>query len=542
MSTGHGCRRVARAGLALLWIVVGVLLVLLGWGLSRAFLLSATRSESHVLVEAALCQSLAESAVAELEAQVGYAVNDLRSPLALSLRRQVLAGERGDLSLVDHANLRVADRLLDLPIYRGYQLESVNCRVASQRQIDKVPYEKTGLVLFSATAASPGLVRKVRRTVELARRIKTTILTVPRPFGNHGLFFADGSGLMDVDAVNQLFSQAIDLCRRVRTSLKAMIERSGEPFKTSYQQILKKMCDPDQPGSLPRPLSMPNRSVVYGIARPGAEQDLTKLELGREMAAQVDKASTSVSRLEKSLTRVGSSDPSVHSDLTGIAYEACSAALGPIYTLWTFEQEYVVLSPTDLPAYKDVQEKLYKLAPDYFERRAHWRLTETAGREDLSQAFRALADQNVNGVVIVENRKYPLKLGGRIPGDMIVAVGPAGVSIQDLNAGNSRSGLVTVYASSGTVRVLGENRASLILGSPRQGEPGVRLEIEADARILGALVMVSPSVCSPMQGTLEFDALETSGFTTPDGEDHPVLERFFVGFSPRVFFRRVVIP
>jgi hypothetical protein len=156
--------------------------------------------------------------------------------------------------------------------------------------------------------------------------------------------------------------------------------------------------------------------------------------------------------------------------------------------------------------------------------------------------LRTLLRSGINGVVLVENRTSPLELKGDVPGRVIVVVGPGGARISDVNPPPCEKGLVTVFANSGTIQVTGRSSFSLILGYPDAANAPVQLSIAVDARIVGSLAMATLPPGGRMEGQLEREEMQMSGFTGIGGTDEPFPDRYFVGLSPQVAYRRVVRP
>jgi len=533
--------RRAHRGSALLWIAISLLLIFLGWGLSRAFVTSSTRTEAHAVVEARLCQVLAESGVAEMEAQLGYQVNDLRSPTANQLRQQVLAGEPGRIDLASAVQLKETQKLIERSPFVGFKVKG-RCWVEFQRQIDNVPYEKKGLAVFSVTVISPGMIRTISRQVELARWIKTTLLTMPRPFGNYGLFVADATGLTDVATTNRLRDEAAAIARKVLASITALVDRVPSNVRQGYQNLRQETFDPEAPKAMPDPVSLPDGSALYGLIQTEGTQRLSHLDLAWRLGVLVEKAATLERKLASVVSQASSTDFAIQEELLKIAREAAEAVVDPLFELWAFHQGYKVLPPTSGKPYQEVKEKLYKLQYDYFQLRAHWAIRESPGKTDLTSDFLELASRVAQGVVLVENKSRPLVLSGRIRGRLVIVVGQGGVTIRDLNPPPNAEDLLTVVACSGPVSVSGQNSVGLVLGVPPSSLSAPTLSMASDARIVGALLMASLPTGGRLDGEVQRSDLQMSGFAGFDGTDQGFYDRYFVGLSPQVYYRRVVRP
>ncbi|MBI4864656.1 MAG: hypothetical protein HY815_31030 [Candidatus Riflebacteria bacterium] len=539
---GTPSRSGARRGVAVLWLAVGCVVVLLLWGFSRSFVTSSTRAEAQASVEARLAEALAESAVAEMEAQIGHQVNNLAGELSGLLRRQAAARETGELDLMPFIRLKELDTLLATRAYHGYSVGALSARVVFQRPTDTVPYEKNGLSLFTAKAASPGLVRRATRRLELARWVKTTLTAAPRPFGDSGLFLVNATGLTDVEAVNRDRLKAADLCRQVRSVLAALIAGAGGPFRQSCQELLDQSFDPAVAQAMPEPLKLPDGSAVYGLQQPGVTQNLKNLDLAARFRELTDKAERAQQRFAALAGSVGGAPSGDQPAVLAAARLASAAAVAPLFELWAFHHTYAVLAPDNAQGWRDLSPRLYKLTDGYFRRRAHYRLTEDITRRDLSDALKKLLDRPIHGVVDVQNTSAPVSLSGPVRGRVIVLVGPGGATVRDLNPAPDSPGMVTLVVPSGPIRVAGRNGVSIVIVDPGSGSAPAQLTIAGDAHIHGALVATSIPPGSRLDGELERDDRQFSGFTSDDGEDHGLHDRYFVGLSPRIHYRRVVKP
>jgi hypothetical protein len=271
--------RRSRRAAVLLWALVGAIFLFMAWAANRAYVTATTRDDAASLVESRLCQLLAESAVAEMEAQVGRQLNDPASPLFEVFRAPIYPGTGSGVSLMSGIALKDLEQLLVEKTYEGYGLEHLDCRILSQEPIDSVPYEKQGQVLFEAEFRSPGRVRALRHMSQVVRRFKTTLVVGPRPFANHGFFLLDGTGLYDAEAVGRLRTRALDLTRRLGSKLDELASRQPGTWQEIKQML------PDAGGQVLADVPSADGAVVYGLSRVGAPQDLRALRRDTRGAA-----------------------------------------------------------------------------------------------------------------------------------------------------------------------------------------------------------------------------------------------------------------
>lgn len=514
--------------------IVGLVLLIF-WGIARSFVTSSLRHESAAEVEGMLAEALAESAAAEAEARIGWEVNALELPLAELFRRQVLARESGEVDLTGMLDLPRTKALLATPAYKGYSLDDATARVVYQKQIDSVPTEKNALVVFTATVSSPGLVRRASRRFELGRRAKTTLTTVPRPFGMYGLFLMEGSALTDASAVNRCRERALEITRNVRQGLGNFVSAGG-PAAEPLRKLLEESFDPDGPAPAPGPLALPDGAAVYGLAESREPQTLGQLDLAAEMREQLAKAE----RAQSELAGVAASGADAAA-LEASARAALSAAIAPLRELWSFQRNYAALAPDAGQAYADLAANAYKLRDDYFRRRAHYLLVDGPGR-DLDGELKELLARPVQGVIALANATRPVRITGDCEGRVIVVAGPGGAHLASVNASETCTGTMTVVCSAGTLRVSGENTASVMLVDTPDGAGSCQLVMDAGARLSGSLIATRWPAGSFRTGEIERDDRTFSGFTDPAGVENGLADRFFVGLSPRVAFRRMVRP
>jgi hypothetical protein len=223
--------RANRRGALLVIAVASLIAGSTLWAIQRAFVTSAVRHDAHAFVRGRLANLLADSAIAALEARVAAAAHDVRTPLARALRADASGGE----GPVDLLPLLGAERALELDAVereakdRGLAVESVACELVEREPLDGVPYETRGVVKLAATVRASGAGRGFGLKVEVRRDMRSTLLALPRPFGNHGIVILDASDLTDGARVE---SRRAALAERARqTSLAIEIPRVFPPLE-----------------------------------------------------------------------------------------------------------------------------------------------------------------------------------------------------------------------------------------------------------------------------------------------------------------------
>jgi len=531
-----------RRGSFLLWTVLITLFIFLAWAANRAFVTATTRDDAQSIVEARVSQLLAESVVAEIESRIGAQVNaDAKGEGLFELMRfPIMAGDLGETDLSFLVDPEKTRNLFESEEFRGYALESHSGRILFQEQIDNVPYEKKGLLYFKATVTSPGLVRSSRRSIEIARWFRTTLVTLPRPFGDFGWFVLDASGLYDGDKVNAEVETAATRLRQHRDRLARLQGLAPEAFQGSWAALLAGTHDPEM---LPEDVSLPSGASLYGLIRGGSPQNLDELKLDTYIETLNQNSQEAILEFQSKETDITVEDETIQKGLMDAAFELSQTIARPLFKVWAFTEAYEIIPDGDSATRKAIESVRYKVTSGYFWRRAHYRIRLQPGQpaSDLQREFDRLASKTLNGVVWIDNpADTPLILKGRVHGKMILAIGPGGVTVDGLNASEeARDDMVTIVARSGPIRISNACRVSLMTVPPLQGEDPARILIERTAKITGAMILDHLPAGSSLRGTLDRDERQFSGYTGKDGKDLGVYENYFVGLSPRVHYRRV---
>lgn len=522
-----------RTGSVFLYVIVLALVLLTGWALTSASVTTSARVDTVSAVQGDLCQMLADSAVADLEAQVGAAINRPSSPLFKELR----ALKDSEVELGGYLDRRAIDALLKEPQHQGCTLVSTRCRIAFHRPLDVLPDERAALLVWTATVRWQGAGRGVTRTVEVARWAKLALVTAPRPFGDYGIFIGNATGLSHAPRANQARRRLEERARRLLLELRQLVPAADPRYRPRWQKVLSGAFDPDLPNAMPAEVKPFDDAVFYGLLQRAEKQALLDLDVARDLEDQVMRVDEVVRRLDAAKVEIGTAAPGIAEPLLETASTAARTTVDALFRLWNYHAKFNVLTPGDGDIHPRIREQLYKLQPHFFWSRSSLRVFgEPATLQ--AQLDRYLA-RGVSGVVWVDNPAgTPITLSGSPAGRVLIAAGPGGVTIRELCAQPGDTGLVTVYARSGPVRVQGRNQVSLLVGPPSRDESPPRLEIDSSAQVRGALVIDTLRPGTALSGAWQREMRQASGDGAQDaGID--VSRSYFVTVSPRVHFRRV---
>jgi hypothetical protein len=378
-------------------------------------------------------------------------------------------------------------------------------------------------------------VRRTLRTVELSRAFKTTSTAIPRPFGNYGLFLLDAGRITDADRANALRDRCIGMVKELRAQIAAVRERAQGTARQQWDELLGGIPDPEAPDALPAPVELVAGSLLYGLESEETPERLANLDVAARMGEAMERSERAAQDLPAAIARAAAADEAW---LAGVR-ERIAGVLEPLGALWTFHERFRVLAP-GAPGFRDGQARASPLAAGPCVARVHCRLGPGVARGAFSAELARIAEQRVNGVVWVDNPAgEPLVLSGRLRGRMVLVVGAGGAQVNDLNAGAPPEDLVTIHCRTGTVRLAGKSRVSVVLAAPDPGEAEPLLEIDAKASTRGSIVVARPADGIAWRGELARDVAQISGFTGPDGKDHSFPENTFVGLSPKILYRRM---
>jgi len=525
-----------RTGLLLLWLLVLGLLLWIVWVIFHSTLVETVQHESRNHLEASLCQTIAQSAVAELEALVSSQVNDPRFRLFEVFRSPPPPGKSVAVDLASGLKMSDLAQILSSPIYRGYSIRSHSCQLIDHRPIDEASDDSQGLVVTSATCDSPGFFRRISRTVQLTRRFKTVSVSIPRPFAGRTVFFGDSSEALVSSMDKSHHNWLIDRSRELVSTVKTIRQSAPDSIKELWETALSNLYDPEVQSAL-----SPATNSPFGLFQPGAAVDLGALGGSDSQRREIQNIEASLSKLQQNAGRASSKERSVHTGLLAIVSSVKDQLLSALMTSVSSGSLRGAGAIGQLNGGSGLD--LRGLDADYWFRRAHYRLRSGPDeRQAVQRQFDRLVRLRVNGVIRVDNPVgQPLVLRGMITGKSVVVVGPGGVEIEDLNTSLvDVATLATVHVRSGPVRIRGKNRVSLLVGKPESGEPPVALEIAKEAQILGSLIFRSTPVSARLGGLVIFDTRQNSLFKDPSGRIRTALENRFVGISPRVYQMRVM--
>lgn len=493
---------------------------------SRSYFTTNLASECAATMAAELCETLAGSAVAEMEAQIRAQLARKDSPVSIELSRAVLGNDRGEIELGEHVNTDETAALCGQDAFAECKLDDDRrvVRVAVQKPLDRLPYERIGVIVFKATVHAKGGGRTLSRTVEEARAFKIVLVAPPRPFDRYGLFLGELGNVTSLQAVNPARARLLQQLGTLRTKVQAGVNvQSGDP-KERLLDILDDLPAPD--GAAASAKEMGNSqagSMFYGLIPNFTEINLGKLELAKSVTDAADAADTLLSALP------AESDP----QLPVKGKEAGQVIADALWSIWAFQAAFSVVSPQS-SEYAQYRPFLTKLDEVWYARRAHYRLLEATDQPHINDQLKELQRGGpVYGIIHVQSRTQTLELTGNFPGRVMFAVGPGGVKVTDVNKNETLADRLTIGAFGGPITVLGEVHAHILTGS------GAPLVLDKTARIVGGLTVRELVAGTRLEGSVMRLEKYFSGVSMPDGteDDYTV---FTLILSPQILYRKVL--
>lgn len=532
--------------MALLLVVVMVfVLVLVGLHRSRA--VSHTGMRTARALKGDLAQLAAESAVEEMMARVKSALNDPEHPLFEAIRAEVYAGQSGRLLLSEHLELSALEELLGEESADGVSLTDWTAEVAYQRQFEDLPYERFGLLLYSAraTAAIPGG-ETVARRVSIGQGFKVVLATLPRPFEQTALFVADGSSLTDADRISALRRRAlgeVDVHRRLIDRAMAVAPAS---LLRRYQDVRTFIpSDAELEERVPEWPIGPDH-FFFAVGTEWQTYPLNILDLEGELSRAEVESRDARRAAESALAAVEAAPESreAHEQFLSALQDSLSETQGRLDRIWVFREAYQTLSPEEGDRYTAVRTELSRLGLDHWRRVAGFVLRDEPGRP-AGGALQTLRQRLpvLNGVVLVEDAEVPLTVTGDIRGKLVLVVHGGTLVLRDTGAGARDRDLFTVVALGARVVVRGEVHATLALlpGGGEDGQAGVpsTLEMAPGATLHGGLVAAELPPEQARHGEVVRRLKYHSGSTTEESAEGASIRHYVVQVSPRNVFRKV---
>ncbi|MBI4860237.1 MAG: hypothetical protein HY815_08235 [Candidatus Riflebacteria bacterium] len=512
-----------RRGAGLVIGAVVMTLALLGFSaIARTLFTSNQASDCQAALAGDLCETLATSAIAEMEAQVRGALSRNHSEIARRLALPVVGDQKGEQDLTDQIALRDTLSLLAGDAYRGYSVDELSCRVAVQRSMDRLTYERVGVLKLRARARGPSYVRHVTRTVEEARAFKVALAGPPRPFDRYGFFLGDVNTVTNLDAVGPARDKLLDLLKQVRVRVEGAVSRSGGEVRERLLDVLDSLPTPETAAAR-TPQLQPAKPItmLYGLVLTGAKLDLTRLDLATRLQEAIAQAEGQVAALpgEGSL------------DLVKKSRDAGKIVADGLWSIWAYKEAFALLPPDAPAGHKELLAFLGKLDEVYLARRASYRLVEGTGSLD-ARLKDLLKDGALDGVIHVASLKERVELSGEFRGRLVIVVGAGGATLSNIKVANPGERL-TVASLGGGVTVRGQCQAHLIVG------PGNPVVVEKGAVLVGGLTIVDLAQGSRLEGTVVRDPRFLTGRPGADGSEPRASLDCAVGLSPLVLYRRV---
>jgi hypothetical protein len=530
----------------LLTAILLALALLAASAVFRSALTTNLAVECHAALSGELAEALASSAVAEMEAQVRQALARPDSEITRLVTRPVVGEQRQPVDLTRHTALRETASLVQRDPFLGAGLSQVSgtCVVSVQKALDRLPYERVGVVTLRAEASGRAAGRAVRRTVEESRAFKVVLAGPPRPFDQFGLFIGEAASVTALESINPARAQLIAALGALRTRLEEGVAAQGPgpapeapprppgapgPARERLLDLLDELPDaataaeraPEVPAARPG-------SMLYGLMADGARIDLPKLHLAQRLADAIALAQA----------RLPALPPAAASDLAERAAPAGHAIADALWSVWAFQEAFKLLTPDAADAWPRMRQFLAKLDHAYLARRAHYRIAEEPGSSagDVTARLAELVRRGgpLSGVVHVDSRSQRLVLTGRIPGRVMIVVGPGGALLDGVNAGAGPDDRLTVACFGGAVVVRGLCRAHVLTG------PATAIDIEPGAVLEGGLTIRELVAGSRLAGSVERSERYGSGEAGPAGEEDDAGHTFTAILSPHVLYRRVL--
>lgn len=510
-------------------LISGVLMALSMMGVSaitRTFFTSTQANECAAQVAGETCEALAQSAVAEMEAQVreGLAIPDSAFTAAVHAPRPA-PGEVADLTSL--VKIPHTEQLAATARFSSSKLDGWSCRLVDQRPIDEAPHERTAVIVLRCRAVAGPLGRRVARTVEQGHTLKIVLAGPPPPFGRFGFFLGRMGGLTDLAEVNAQRERLLRQLERVRGVLdQGAAALSGDPREKTLDLLDDIPTLANATEHTPTVPTGTAGTLFYGLIPDGATLDTAGLDLARALTDTANRAEPQVNALPA---------PTIP-DLAERVRPVAKAIEDGLWSIWANQEAFKILQPSAPEGYPFFSGSLSKLTPEYFARRAHHRIVEPGvalpGRittDPGQELAKLLADGPQDAVIHVVSRA-PLKLTGTIPGRVLLVTEQAPVDLTDVDLGPGPLDRLTVAAFGGSVTVRGACQAYVIAG------PATPVILTKGSTLTGGLTLSELASGTRLEGTIvKSDRYDTGGY----GAEPDPRETYTAALSPRVLYRKV---
>ncbi|MBI4871381.1 MAG: hypothetical protein HY814_07425 [Candidatus Riflebacteria bacterium] len=279
-------RPAAGFGLPLL-LVLCILLILGTVGFHQLFWASHVTAGASRGAWGELALRAAESAVEELKHRVELDASDPERRLFHELRQDVPAGADGSFEVADSARLDVLPALLAEEVTPEMSLEKCSASVAYQIPFEDLPFERFGMMRYSARVAASGPgVSWVVRDLEIAQGFKVVLASVPRPFDQAAVYVGDAWSAVDLAQVNRLRDRHVQMATAQLVDLERAAALAPPPLQSRYAEARSSVSSvPEVAARVPR-LAESKPAMLLAVGVGGQEYPLDGLALDRKLAAQ----------------------------------------------------------------------------------------------------------------------------------------------------------------------------------------------------------------------------------------------------------------
>ena len=548
----RGRLRSRRGAGFLTWIAL-ILLVVLGvmaWSQQRATG-EATLAVSRSMA-GELGQSLGQSVLEEAMHRVRSGANDPASPLFELLRKPVAAPAVGQLPLTAQVTAEYAGQMLDRPPFKAFSFTGPQAEVVYQRQLDDLPYERTGLIHYwTRVVGAAGISESVVREVHAYQELRAVLITTPRPFDEMPIYLGRASALTDLHAANEHRAKLIAQYTRAYQALFAAHAAAQGTAKDHYAKMLGEAAPPGQIAQSAPPLPEEPDAHVTALWMHGQGFALEAMDIAKRLAPMVGEGERRT-REDEAASRAAVASPTseaAHEHMRDVASETLTLLLGEMLRVWGFTRAFTFVPRAD-PQW-DLWERrgTERLSYEAFRRKAFFVISEEPawGQLGLAQPQWELLRKKVatptgqqmelNGVVVVENETEPLTLSGDLHGKLIVMATRGGLVLKDLNPEPLPGDSLVIVAAGGPIDISGKINAAVVAtplvdAGGHQSLP--RVTVHPETVIRGGLFLPGGVAAADWNGMVEHDDRYYSG---PEGSWH---DHYYVGIAPRASFRQVV--
>lgn len=534
----------ARGGQgALLLIVVVSAGILLLIGVRQLFTSSALSARAGRSAGATTASLLAESVVQEGLWQFQTKANDPAGPLFEALRQEVYAPKPGALGLGELLATPVSAGLFAQAAFKDFKMEGFEASVVYQRQFEDLPYERFGLVRLLARVRGPAAgSEKSVRELELARGFKVVLAGVPRPFDQAALFIGEGLAVTDLNAVNARRKRYIDRSVAIASAAERFAT-SAPASLTSRYEALRKSVPARQAleASAPELPANPG-SLLFAVWRDGQQFPLENLDLDRRLQSDEARFQPDETRLTsaESALAAAPSDPAAHTGFLEAAEASLRGLSSLLGRIWAFHEGFRMIDSANA-AHAELVSRQERLRLAHWRRVAFFRFDEGPGGRSCQQQLDELLKRltPLNGVVILENTKEPIRLAGPIRGKLVLVTGSGGVSLDGVSAPDPAQDLLTVVSLGGPVSVAGEVHACVASVAPSAGGQVGPVQMQPGSTLRGGLILERIASGSQLAGRLVRASRYFSGTTGDDKLQRPRTGHYVVGISPVGTYDRV---